>query len=287
MLAGVFGVFGVFAEDVLKPGHTFRDCDVCPEMVVIPQGTGMIGVHPKQKGFPAELPWQEMTVDYGLAVGKFELLNEEYQACIQSGGCERPTRYAAPPFKKFPAIFLRWIDAKAYVDWLAKKTGKPYRLLTEREWEYAARAGEESAFWWGDELEDDRAICRGCLTSLGVTRGEIREGRNVFQFALDGVKYPFPWRHENVVSANSFGLFHTAGNASEWVEDCLLPEECSAYSASVEGPKSQMPARVIRGNDFDDRKRMVRLSRRTGYSGNQVPTRELGTRIALEVTTEN
>lgn len=129
-----------------------------------------------------------------LAVSKFEITLGEWITCTEFGGC--PER--AEGFRETPMINVTWVDAQQYVEWLSNMTGRPYRLLTEAEWEYAARAGSTTAYSWGDEIGKGNANCRDCGSTWD---GEMAAKVGSFK-------------------PNAFGLYDMAGNAAEWVEDC-------------------------------------------------------------------
>jgi formylglycine-generating enzyme required for sulfatase activity len=186
-------------EQALKPKDSFRECAKhCPEMVVVPPGTFIMGVPSDEQGrVENEIPQHEVTVGNTLAISKFEVTFDEWDACVAYGDCD-------PPFDggfgrgKRPVINVSWIDAKRYVAWLSKMTGRTYRLLTEAEWEYAARAGTQTAYSWGDEIGEGNANCYGCGSEW-----DAKQTAPVGAFV-----------------ANPFGLYDVHGNVWEWVEDC-------------------------------------------------------------------
>jgi formylglycine-generating enzyme required for sulfatase activity len=209
------------SEAVLPPLNTvFRDIDApwCPELVVIPPGEFLMGSPDTDpEAYDAEKPQHRVRIAYPLAVGRYPVTFEEYDHF-----CER-TRRQLPDDSgsgrgRRPVINVSWDDAKAYVEWLAVEAGKPYRLLTEAEWEYACRAGTTTRYWWGDEISKNRANYDGDRTS------EV--GR-----------YP----------ASPFGLYDMHGNVWEWVEDRWhdtyerAPEDGAAWIGGND------PRRVVRG----------------------------------------
>ena len=183
------------AEQALKPGDTFKECASCPEMVVVPAGSFIMGSPENEAGRrDHEGPQRKVTIRQPFAVGKFEITLEEWHACYGHSGCLRfPFEFFAR--SRAPARGVSWSDAKQYVAWLARVTGKPYRLLTEAEWEYAARAGQPERFSFGDD--------EAKLGEYGWYRDNSGAPQPV------GQKKP-----------NAFGLYDTHGNLFEWVEDC-------------------------------------------------------------------
>jgi formylglycine-generating enzyme required for sulfatase activity len=184
------------AEQALKPGDTFKECASCPEMVVVPAGSFIMGSPENEAGRrDHEGPQRKVTIRQPFAVGKFEITLDEWHACYGHSGCLRfPFDFFAR--NRAPVRNVSWSDVKQYVAWLARVTGKPYRLLTEAEWEYAARAGQPERFSFGDD--------EAKLGEYGWYRDNSGESPQPV-----GQKKP-----------NAFGLYDTHGNVFEWVEDC-------------------------------------------------------------------
>jgi hypothetical protein len=151
-------------ERALKPKDTFSECANCPEMMVVPAGSFTMGSPSGEEGRRNdESPQHRVTFDRPFAVGKFAVTFDEWDACAADGGCGgyRPADQGWGRGRRL-AINVSWDDAKSYVVWLSKKTGKSYRLLTEAEYEYATRAGTETAYPWGAEIGKGNANCNGC-----------------------------------------------------------------------------------------------------------------------------
>jgi uncharacterized caspase-like protein len=169
-------------ERSLKPKDVFKECVNCPEMVVVPAGQFTMGSPKREAGRlgPWEGPQHEVTINRPYAVGKFHVTVEQFAAFVAATGYQvgpqcytfedeetklRDDRsFKNPGFPlhfaqsgSHPAVCLSWDDAKAYVGWMAKATGKGYRLLSEAEWEYAARAGTTTRYIFGNE---ERDMCR-------------------------------------------------------------------------------------------------------------------------------
>ena len=222
-----------------KPGRRFRDCDGrwCPELVVVAPGEYRMGSPPDEEGRDRdEGPVQDVSIGEALAVGVYEVTFEEWDACVRDGGCGgyRPKDRGWGRGRR-PVINVSWEDAQAYVRWLRGKTGKGYRLLSESEWEYVARAGTETAFHTGETISTEQANYNG-----NHVYGRGRKG---------------PYRRKTVevgsFGANGFGLHDVHGNVREWVEDCWngsyegAPRDGSAWT------RGDCGARVLRGGSWN------------------------------------
>ena len=249
-----------------KAGQTFRDCNgSCPEMVVIPPGKFMIGSPASEPGRGTdENPQQQVTIGDRLAAGKYPVTRAEFAEFVKDTGrklgpCEHwdgQSFHVAEGIywnnvdgqtDRHPVVCVTWEDARAYVQWLARKTGKSYRLLSEAEWEYAARAGTTGAWYWGDQEADQCRYANGADASAKI------KGTAAPEFVSCDDHFP---RTSPVGSfrPNPFGLYDMAGNAGEWVEDCYhdtysgAPTDGSAVETCM--PKFHN-ARVMRGGGWN------------------------------------
>jgi hypothetical protein len=154
------------AERALKPGQAFRECAKdCPEMVVVPAGEFIMGSPPTEKDrLPDEGPQHRVAIARPFAVSKYDVTFVDWDACVSVGGCPREGRAGDVDWGRDtrPVIYVSWDDAQQYVAWLSQMTGKPYRLLSDAEFEYAARAGTQTAYPWGDDIGKNNANCIGC-----------------------------------------------------------------------------------------------------------------------------
>ena len=187
------------AELRYQAGDTFRDCSVCPEMVVVPAGSFMMGSPESEAGrYNPEGPRHKVTIAKPFAVGKYEVTVREYAAFVdETGGLsDNKNEWLNPGFEQsdaHPVVLVSWEDATGFAYWLSKKTGHQYRLLSEAEWEYAARAGTTTAYSSGP------VIFKNMANFDNNNGGTVAVG-----------SYP----------ANAFGLHDVHGNVWEWVEDC-------------------------------------------------------------------
>jgi formylglycine-generating enzyme required for sulfatase activity len=239
-------------EQMLKPKDTFRECaveqgqDYCPEMVVVPAGSFMMGSPSTENGrFANEDPQHSVVMAKPYAVSKFEVTFDEWDTCVADGDCPQSISDSGFGRGRRPVINVAWDDAQRYVAWLSKMTGKPYRLLTEAEYEYATRGGTQTAFPWGDEIGNNNANCNGC-----GSQSDNNQTTPVGSF-----------------SANGFGLFDMVGNVWEWVEDCVhgnysdAPTDGSAWIKS-----GNCNNRTVRGGNWKLAPANVRSATRNWYS---------------------
>lgn len=260
-----------------KPGTTFRDCANCPEMVVIPAGTFTMGAPPDEPGyFVIEGPQHKVRVK-SFAAGKFDVTRGQWAAFVADTKRAAGTGCWSTDMKgdgkefdwnhlgfeqddSHPVVCLNWNDTQDYVKWLSARTGRTYRLLSEAEWEFAARAGSTTPFSWGRLADHEHA-------NYGNTKFQtlgFKSGRDQWQFTSPSGSFP----------PNAFGLHDMNGNALQWVQDCLsatydgLPTDGSANEADValvmppelkelNGAKA-CTYHMLRGGDWNDPADMIR-----------------------------
>ena len=199
----------VVTEQRLLATREFRDCDECPQMVKVPSGQFMMGAASDEKGAGSdEYPQHPVTIPWPFAISKFEVTFSQWDRCVAAGGCNgyRPDDEGWGRNRQ-PVINVDWRDVTSYVDWLTRKTGKTYRLLSEAEWEYAARAGTTGPFHFGSSISTDQANYNGTLSYASY--GSALKGVHRKKTTAVG---SFP--------ANAFGLHDMHGNVSERVSDC-------------------------------------------------------------------
>ena len=278
-----------------KPKQTFKDCKDCPEMVVIPAGSFMMGAKENEPGsYPEEKPQRKVSIKK-YACGKFDITKGQWTVFVKetnrpaTGGCSwsgLPADTSAKPWDPNPAanwkhigfmqdsshpvVCITWYDVQDYVDWLSKKTGFTYRLLSEAEWEYAARAGTTTAYYWGDSASHEFANY-GVDTTYGIG---YAKGRDKWLYTTSPVG-SFP--------PNAFGLYDMCGNVNQYLADCFegsyinLPTDGSAYQTNTQlkmtGDLSSMTGtnscsyRMVRGANFGDPPQMLRSAYRNWAPG--------------------
>jgi formylglycine-generating enzyme required for sulfatase activity len=256
-------------ERALKPQDMFQDCSQCPEMIVAPAGAFLMGAPASEpRRASGEGPQHKVTFNRNFAVGRFALTFDEWDACVADGGCNgyKPDSQGWGRGTR-PAINVSFVDAKAYLAWLNKKTGKPYRLLSEAEREYVTRAGTTTPFWWGNTIATNQANYNG-VPYGGGAKGEYR-GRTepVASFA------PNPW-----------GFYQVHGNIYEWTEDCGHDDYQGAPGDGSAWAGGDCGARVIRGGSWDYEGEYLRSASRLAYA---TDTRDiwLGFRVARALQT--
>ncbi len=225
------------------PGKVFQDCSGCPEMVVVPAGSFLMG-SPEDKG--RESPQHTVNISKPFAVGRFSITVGEYFACVKDKGCrspewDEPGIYNAitgtvDDYKKlgealkgdhYPIVGISWDDARTYAKWLSEKTGKQYRLLSEAEREYVTRAGSLTPYWWGETITSGKA-----------------------NYGAQHAKLPGKTVPVQTFEPNAWGLYQVHGNVWEWVEDCWkdnyqeAPTDGSAWTAG------KCSSRVLRGGSW-------------------------------------
>ena len=248
-------------------GKTFRDCPVCPEMTVIPAGSFVMG---SPEGEPLRDPDETqhtVTFHKSFAISRYPITWDQWEECVRDNVCagrdvevSLRTGLDGKPIQKYvdhgrgnrPVVGVSWYDALVFTGWLNKKSGEEdYRLVTEAEFEYAARAGTTTAYPWGQAPDHDYANFGRIGEGLGGEAG----GRNVWTDATSPVG-SFP--------ANAFGLFDMHGNVYQWVADCyqtdttLLPSDGSAVK------DGNCAVRVMRSTSFTSNPHTLRSANRAG-----------------------
>ena len=228
-----------------------QDCDVCPMMVVVPDGTFIMGALDWEQFGEAHKP-RSVTIPAPFAVGVYEVTFWEWDACVQAGGCEGYVPGDEGWGRGFrPVINVSLYDAQAYVRWLSDFTGQEYQLLSEAEWEYAARAGTETARYWGDDPSEQCRYANGFDEAGHAVRPSTTIPR---PGCTDGYAATAP---AGAFLPNGFGLYDMLGNVAEWTEGCLLDEYVDASGAC------EMP--VKRGGGWGGGFNMLRSARRGAW----------------------
>jgi formylglycine-generating enzyme required for sulfatase activity len=257
----------------IKPGsgESFKDCPDCPEMVVVPAGSFLMGSpasEPERR--EDEGPQHDVRIGRPFAVGKYAVTFAEWDACVANGGCGRYRPddgvWKGLGRNDHPVINVNWDDANAYLKWLSQKTGQAYRLPTEAEREYVTRAGTATPFWWGAAISPADANYHGDFAYAGGSKGENRQKT----MPVDSFK-PNPW-----------GLYQVHGNVWDWVEDCYHESYQGAPVDGAAWTDGDCQTRVLRGGSWTGLPRYLRAAYRQGYYPN---TRwsDIGFRVARTI----
>ena len=283
LVLGAFAALscGVASARAQGMGQSFKDCDECPVMVEIPPGSFVMGSPVSEPGRDSdEGPPRRVTIGRGFAIGKFEVTRDEFAAFVGEAGHAMPgscspisdgsddgRSWRFPGFAQSgrePVTCVRWADAEAYARWLSRKTGQAYRLPSEAEWEYAARAGTETARYWGRAIGQDRANCDGCGSAW-----DDRRTAPVGSFA-----------------PNAFGLHDVLGNNWEWVADCYLSSYAGAPLDGRPRLEGDCGYRVVRGGSWESDTRRLRAANRNKLDEDDIDddfgfrvVRELGSKV--------
>ena len=259
---GKYAAQAINAMENLRPapGRTFKDCDVCPEMVSLPSGTASLGAADNEKDArPNEKPQRPVTFSDMFAIGVKEVTFAEYDACIAAGGCSGQPSDNGWGRGNRPVINVSWDEAQKYAAWLSSKTGKAYALPSETQWEYAARGGDSNAIAGGSAA----ALC-AFANGAGQESG-MKWANNACTDPAADRTLP-----TGMLGANKFGVKDMIGNVAEWTQDCNtlnLRDAPTDGSADARGSCSQ---RVVRGGSWfsglADLRYSSRLMQRRGDS---------------------
>ncbi len=273
----------------LQSGAVFRDCPDCPALVVVPAGEFVMGSTPEETTAaavrediaPREWPARRIQIDKPFAMGRYEITRDQYasfveatgradgDACITWNGATGRwenvvgASWRRPGFAQtgdHPVGCLDLADAQAYVTWLSERTGERYRIPTEAEWEYVARAGTTTMQTWGEGFSDVCRYANASDLSRAEAHGGLADEPTRFFSCRDGFVYTAP---VGSFPPNPFGLYDVIGNIWEWVQDC--------YFATYEGAPSDSSAwlvdgcerRVVRGGGWYSRVWFVRPAGRS------------------------
>ncbi len=243
------------ASSMPKPGAEFKDCAECPVMVVMPRQSFWMGSPDTEMGRSAnEGPLRRVDISYPLAIAKTEITFAEWDACVADGGCggRRPADEGRGR-GNLPVINVDWDDAQAYAKWMSAKTGKKYRMLSEAEWEFGARAGAATTYAWGDKASHSYA-------NYGTDEccGGFVSGTDQWEISSPAGSFP----------ANAFGLQDLSGNLWEWVEDCW---DENPATGPVDGSARITPdcqLRIMKGGSWASMPVRIRPAFRDAYTPN-------------------
>ncbi len=267
------GVLGPQVQQIRYVGDIFRDCPLCPEMVVLPGGSFLMGSPPNTRyAVDMQQPYHPVTIAEPFAVGRYEVTFDEWDACVAEGGCNcyEPEDEDWGRGRR-PVINVSWEDTQDYLYWLSQKTGKSYRLLSEAEWEYAVRAGTTTDNYWGDYERAPNAICAYANVSESV-------------FDCDGKEMTLP---VGSFRPNPFGLYDMIGNVQELTADCWNENYEGAPDDGRAWQQGDCRLRITRGGSFSRWNNHSRSEFSSAARSTTFPTErhnDLGFRVARKMT---
>jgi len=251
-------------QDQLKNGV------MAPELVAIPTGTNILG-DISGSGLPRESPTYKVTISSSFAIGKYEVTFDEYDYFCELTGRIKPNDEGWGRGKR-PVIDVTWYDAQDYVQWLTKSTGKEYYLPSESQWEYAARAGTKTNYWWGDTPGDKLAQCVNCAAIIRC------ENCKDVPLVDDGTA------KVGSFEPNPFGLYDVHGNVMEWTADCG-----NKYNSKTPGDGSPRLAgncdrHIMKDGSWWNNVRFIRASvRGSAVDGRDYKSQHVGFRVARRI----
>lgn len=252
-------VLSIAAERALTAGDVFAECAAdCPQMIVVPAGQFVMGSAASERGHDAaEEPEHIVTIPAPFAVSKFEVTFAEWDNCVEHGDCAANVSDSGLGRGNQPVINVAWGDAKQYVAWLSHVTRKTYRLLSEAEWEYAARAGTQTAYYWGNSIGTGNASCEGC-----GSRWDVKQPAPVGAFA-----------------PNAFGLYDMEGNVWQYLEDCFHPNYDGAPKDGSAWLSNDCTSHILRAGAYLSLPKYLRNANRVRPANSEKGT-AIGFRIA-------
>jgi len=246
------------------------DSKMAPELVYVPAGTNTLG-DISRKGIRIERPTYTVTIDKPFAIGKYEVTFDEYDYFAESTGRKKPDDEGWGRGRR-PVIGVTWYDARAYVEWLSKETGKDYFLPSEAQWEYATRGGTQTDYWWGDEPGDKLAQCGNCAVIQRCT-----ECNDIPKFVEGTVEV-------GSFKPNPFGLYDVHGNVAEWTSDCGNNTNSDRPSDGSPRLNGDCSKHIIKDGCWADKVRFIRSSFRVSPpDGNEYEGKQVGFRVARRI----
>lgn len=263
--------------------RTVMDCDSCPVLTIVRPGSFVMGAPAGEANREEdEGPLHEVTIPDALAVGAFEVTFREWQTCVEDGGCRRtPNDESWGRFDR-PVIDVNWSEARQYVEWLSEETGFEYRLLSEAEWEYVARAGMSASRYW-------EGIASAACEYANVADDAARSS--------GGLRWPETWSFDDCndgfdatapagsFSPNAFGLHDALGNVWEWTQDCWNDRYVQAPNDGSAWETGDCGRRVVRGAAWNTQPEQVRVAVRDGVRA-RTRSNNLGFRVVRRLERE-
>jgi formylglycine-generating enzyme required for sulfatase activity len=252
-------------EQALKRGDNFRECDNCPEMVVIPAGSFVMGSPASERNRLSSETQLRVSIAAPFAVDKYAVTFDEWDTCVADGGCNGYTPADQGWGRgRRPVINVNWHDAKAYAAWVSRKTGKAYRLLSEAEREYVTRASTTTSYYWGSSIRTSQANYNGAVRA---DEGGSRDGNRRQTMVVDSFE------------PNAWGLYQVHGNVWEWTEDCWHDSNDGNPADGSARTTGECGRRVVRGGSWDSHPQSLRSASRGGITA-VIQSFDVGFRLA-------
>ena len=297
------------ADEHLRPGTAFKDCETCPEMVVLPAGAFMMGSTEEETligqvradAAEREQPKHAVTLAKPFAIGKYEVTLAEYRAFVEATNRPDPDRcitwteetevwgevdgaswHNATFYQgeDHPAGCLDLQDVRDYSAWLSKTTGARYRVPSEAEWEYAARGGTTTVQTWGDTMDEMCRFANASDRTRADVHTRVRDEPTRFFECRDGYVYTAP---VGSFPPNAYGLYDMVGNIWEWVEDCFIVGYAGAPAdGSVRYDPNNCERLIVRGGGWYARNWFMRPAGRSREHPDYRST-TLGLRVVREI----
>lgn len=284
----VSGAMAVRADAADKAVKAFRDCAACPEMVVIPPGKFVMGSPETEKDRDSDEGQHTVVIAYSFAVSKGPITWDQWDACVRDNMCDgssvdaalrldrdgKPIPNYAPHVRgNHPVVGVSWLDAQAFIRWINRKIGKEkYRLLSESEFEYAARAGTTTTYWWGNEPSHEYA---NYGKDAGPDLGGMAEGRDIWVDSTSPICS---------FAENPFGLCDMHGNVYQWVEDCYETDIARLPADGSAARSGNCSVRGFRSNSYESNAKTMRSANRAFvYAPDTRGRPYLGFRIAKTI----
>ena len=249
---------------------TLANNELAPKLAIIPIGINRLGTDDESRPIN-ERPSYLVDIKEPFALGVYEVTFDEYDLFCEKTGRPKPTDEGWGRGKR-PVIDSTWDDANAYVDWLSQQTGQDYFLPSEAQWEYAARAGTTTNYWWGNDPEDKRAQCGSCAKIHRCI-----DCKNV-PLLDDGTAEVGSYK------ANAFGLYDVHGNLSEWTADCEIKSNPSITSNGNPRLNGDCERHIIKDGSWMNNVNFIQPSARGGaVDGRDYSSKHVGIRVARKI----
>ncbi len=278
--SALFALATIAHAQEAKPGTAFRDCPTCPDMVVLPAGEFVMGSSKEESGQTDEKPQHKVSFAKPYAIGKTEVTFDQWDACTTAGKCPKASDDDLGRGSR-PVINVSREEAQMYTAWLSQTTGKKYRLPSESEWEYAARGGTTTPWYWGIS-ETSEGSPRACEYA-NVHDQTSREAHPMYVWSNHPCADSFAETAPvGKFKPNAYGLYDVSGNVREWVQDCHTGDYNGHPADRTAREEAKCEKRIVRGGGWIDGFQTVRSAYRHTYEG-EFRGYQVGFRVVREM----